>query len=165
MSRPIRILVALFIASLAAMTEPIPSRPTTASAAPVSPNGHLPIKRVVLYKNGVGYFEHSGRIRGNQHLTIDFTSSQLDDVLKSLTVMDTGEGRVTAVRYNSIAPLDERLRSLRIPLGQQVTRADFLNALRGARVEMAVDRPLQRASCSAWKPGKSRPPRAMNWCP
>jgi len=136
MRHPIRVLVVLLIGCFVAMAEPIPSRPEASVASPVSPNGHLPIKRVVLYKNGVGYFEHSGRIRGNQDLTIDFTSSQLDDVLKSLTVMDTGDGRVTAVRYNSIAPLDERLRSLRIPLGQQVTRADFLNALRGARVEI-----------------------------
>jgi Carboxypeptidase regulatory-like domain len=40
------------------------------------------------------------------------------------------------VRYNSIAPLDERLKSLRLPFGEQVTRAGFLQAMRGARVEV-----------------------------
>src|SRR5216683_1255687 len=51
-------------------------------------SSRLPVKRVVLYKNGVGYFEHSARVRGSQELAIDFTTAQLNDVLKSLTVVD-----------------------------------------------------------------------------
>jgi hypothetical protein len=96
----------------------------------------LPVKRVVLYKNGIGYFEHTARVRGTQDLRIDFTTSQLNDVLKSLTAVDMGDGRITSVRYNSTAPLDERLKSLRLPFGLQTTDADYLNALRGARVEV-----------------------------
>src|SRR5579872_2593889 len=97
----------------------------------------LPVKRVVLYKNGVGYFEHSARVHGNQELGIDFTTGQLNDVLKSLTVVDLGDGKISDIRYNSIAPLDERLRALRLPFGEQITRAEFLSALRGSRVEVA----------------------------
>ena len=105
---------------------------------PVAANdsNRLPVKRVVLYKNGVGYFEHSARVHGNQELGIDFTTAQLNDVLKSLTVVDLGGGRISGVRYNSIAPLDERLKALRLPFGEQVTRSDFLSALRGSRVEV-----------------------------
>jgi hypothetical protein len=99
-------------------------------------SSRLPVKRVVLYKNGVGYFEHSARVRGNQDLAIDFTTGQLNDALKSLTAVDLGEGRISGVRYNSIAPLDERLKALRLPFGEQLTRVDFLAALRGARVEV-----------------------------
>ena len=98
--------------------------------------GRLPVKRVVLYKNGVGYFEHSARVHGNQDLAIDFTTGQLNDVLKSLTAVDLGDGHISGVRYNSIAPLDERLKALRLPFGEQLTRVDFLAALRGARVEV-----------------------------
>ncbi len=103
---------------------------------PQTTSDHLPVKRVVLYKNGVGYFEHLGRVRGSQDLTIDFTTDQLNDVLKSLTVIDMGEGHITGVRYNSIAPVSERLKSLRVPFGEDITRADFLKALRGTRVEV-----------------------------
>ena len=108
------------------------------SQAPVEGDSgsRLPVKRVVLYKNGVGYFEHSARVRGNQDLAIDFTTSQLNDVLKSLTVVDLGDGHISGVRYNSIAPLDQRLKVLRLPFGEELTRADFLAALRGARVEV-----------------------------
>jgi hypothetical protein len=107
------------------------------AADPDSPvSGRLPVKRVVLYKNGIGYFEHTTRVRGTQDLNIDFTTGQLNDVLKSLTVVDLGEGHIASVRYNSIAPLDERLHSLRLPFGEQVSSADYLQALRGARVDV-----------------------------
>jgi hypothetical protein len=96
----------------------------------------LPIHRVVLYKNGVGYFEHQGRVTGNQELNIRFTTAQLNDVLKSLTVVDLGGGKVGGVRYNSIAPLSQRLSALRLALDGNTDRASFLNALRGARVEV-----------------------------
>src|ERR1700680_83569 len=51
-------------------------------------------------------------------------------------VVYLGEGRISGIRYNSIAPLDERLRALRLPFGEQITRSDFLLALRGSRVEV-----------------------------
>src|SRR5215470_1612014 len=115
-----------------------PALPEKAIATTLDSSGfaRLPVKRVVLYKNGVGYFEHSARVHGNQELAIDFTTGQLNDVLKSLTVVDLGEGHIGSVRYNSIAPLDERLRSLRLPFGEQVTNEEFLTALRGARVDV-----------------------------
>ena len=75
-------------------------------------------------------------MHGTQDLTIDFTTAQLNDVLKSLTAVDLGEGRITGIRYNSIAPLGERLKGLRLPFGEQVTRVEFLSALRGSRVEV-----------------------------
>jgi Carboxypeptidase regulatory-like domain len=96
----------------------------------------LPVRRVVLYKNGVGYFEHLGHVRGNQDLHIDFTSAQLNDVLKSLTVLDLDGGRIGGVDYNSEAPLARRLATLRLALGERPTVSEFLGALRGARVEV-----------------------------
>jgi len=96
----------------------------------------LPVRRVVLYKNGVGYFEHLGRVRGNQDVHIDFTSAQLNDVLKSLTVLDLAGGRITGVDYNSEAPLARRLATLRLALGEKPSVADFLGAVRGAKVEV-----------------------------
>jgi hypothetical protein len=96
----------------------------------------LPVRRVVLYKNGVGYFEHLGRVNGNQDVHIDFTSAQLNDVLKSLTVLDLSGGRITGVDYNSEAPLARRLATLRLALGEKPSQSEVLAALRGARIEV-----------------------------
>ncbi len=112
------------------------AREAEAGAGTETAGAKLPVRRVVLYKNGVGYFEHLGRVRGNQTLNIDFTSGQLNDVLGSLTVLDLGGGRITAVNYNSEAPLAKRLGALRLPLGEQTTVNQFLTALRGARLEV-----------------------------
>ncbi|MDR3763855.1 MAG: hypothetical protein P4M01_07140 [Acidobacteriota bacterium] len=113
-----------------------PAKPSTTSHASSAEAAELPVRRVVLYKNGVGYFEHQGRVTGNQELNIRFTTSQLNDVLKSLTVVDLGGGQVSGVRYNSVAPLSQRLSTLRLALDGNTDRASFLNALRGARVEV-----------------------------
>jgi hypothetical protein len=96
----------------------------------------LPVTRVILYKNGVGYFEHAGQVRDSQDVNVDFTTAQLNDVLKSLTVLDLGKGRITGVSYNSNAPLEKRLGSLHLAVGENPTTAQFLDALRGARLEV-----------------------------
>ena len=96
----------------------------------------LPVTRVILYKNGIGYFEHAGHVRGNQQVNVDFTTAQLNDVLKSLTILDLGKGRVTGVSYNSVAPLSRQLEALRLPIGEDASAAQFIGALRGARLEV-----------------------------
>jgi hypothetical protein len=96
----------------------------------------LPIKRVVLYKNGVGYFEHLGHVKDRQDVTVSFTSAQLNDVLKSLTVLDLNGGRITGVAYGSSAPVDRQFGDLRLPVKEKGSMADFLDALRGARLEI-----------------------------
>jgi len=96
----------------------------------------LPVRRVVLYKNGVGYFEHLGTVRDAGRVNIDFNSGQLDDALKSLTALDLGNGRVTGISCNSEAPVQQRLAALRLPVGERATLPDLLTAMRGARLEV-----------------------------
>jgi hypothetical protein len=91
---------------------------------------------VSLYKNGVGFFEHSGRVTGDQSVTIDFTTAQLNDVLQSLTAIDLNGGRIAGAGYNSTTPLEQQLKALPLALGQDPTALDFYNAIRGARVEV-----------------------------
>lgn len=103
---------------------------------PLDGTARLPVKRVILYKNGVGYFEHAGRVNGSGNVNIDFTTAQLNDVLKSLTVLDLGKGHITGVTYNSIDPLNKRLGTLRLPVGADTTTAQFLEAIRGAQIDV-----------------------------
>ncbi|HEX3941729.1 MAG TPA: hypothetical protein VHX11_09635 [Acidobacteriaceae bacterium] len=97
----------------------------------------LPVQRVVLYKNGVGYFEHSGRVTGNQAISLDFTSSQLDDVLQSLTAVDLGGGRIAGVNFNSTVPLEQQLKNLPLGLGKQPSTQSLFASLSGASVEIS----------------------------
>jgi hypothetical protein len=94
------------------------------------------MRRVVLYKSGVGFFEHQGTVQGNQTVGINFTSGQLNDVLQSLTVLDLNGGRITGVDYNSDAPLSQRLGTLSLLLAEDTNIEQFYGALRGVRLEM-----------------------------
>jgi hypothetical protein len=119
---------------------PTPSVPS-ASASSGAASGEttaakLPVRRVILYKTGVGYFEHLGHVHGNEAVRIDFTSGQLNDVLQSLTVLDLNDGRISGVNYNSEAPLSERLGTLRLPLEEKTDLSKFYGALRGARLQV-----------------------------
>ncbi|MGA2806838.1 MAG: hypothetical protein ABSE87_01820 [Terracidiphilus sp.] len=85
---PAAFFLVAFTAVLAAQTPPAAEPKPPAPKAPLAPPQvvkDLPVRKVVLYKNGVGYFEHAGSVQGNQHVAIDFTSQQLNDVLQSLT--------------------------------------------------------------------------------
>ena len=123
-----------------------PAGPATKSAAAAKPSDttpalpgvikDLPVRKVVLYKNGVGYFEHAGTVSGNQKVAIDFTSPQLNDVLQSLTVLDEGGGRIVGVNYNSTTPLAEQLKSLSLGMSDDPNSTELFQALRGQRVEV-----------------------------
>ena len=46
----------------------------------------LSLRHVVLYQNGVGYFEHTGQVPG-QRLDLAFRGHEIDDVLKTITIV------------------------------------------------------------------------------
>ena len=115
---------------------PSSSTPSSRTKSPTPHTGQLSISHVSLYKNGVGFFEHTGHITGDATVTLDLTSSQLNDVLQSLTAIDLNGGRITGAGYNSTTPLDQQLRALPLSLGEQPTEQDLFDTLRGARVEV-----------------------------
>lgn len=116
--------------------KPRPTANASVSAAIPPLIRDLPVRKVVLYKNGVGYFEHAGTVIGNQRVGIDFTSPQLNDVLQSLTVLDEGGGHIAGVNYNSTTPLAEQLKSLSLGMTEDPTSTELFQALRGERVEV-----------------------------
>jgi hypothetical protein len=123
------------ITSAAAQSPTLRPHPAT-QVEPGPKPSELPITRVALYKNGVGFFEHAGRVSGDQAVTIDFTSAQLNDVLQSLTAIDLNGGRISGAGYNSTTPLEEQLKTLPLALDADPSDTDFYNAIRGARVQV-----------------------------
>jgi hypothetical protein len=65
--------------------------------------GALQLSKVVLYRNGVGYFERGGRVEGDR-LTLRVRKDQVNDLLKSLTVVERNGGRAVSISM----PLDPR---------------------------------------------------------
>ena len=95
----------------------------------------IPIRTIVLYKNGLGYFERSGDLRPGESARLDFKASEMNDVLKSLTIEDRG-GKITGIRYDSSEPLAQKLSDFPFTLGQADSLAGFLDQMKGARLEL-----------------------------
>jgi hypothetical protein len=104
----------------------------------------LPLRRVTLYSNGVAYFERRGTVTGRAEINLSFKQSQVDDVLKSLVVLDLGRGRVGAVSYNSSAPPSARLNEIPFSIEASTNGdaagglAGVLEQLQGARVAVTA---------------------------
>jgi len=94
----------------------------------------LPIRKVVLYKHGVGYFERSGEIEGDAAVSLHFKTSEMNDVLKSLTTLDLDGGLISSVSYESTKPVEKRLEDIAIRLPDKNTLTGLLAQIKGARV-------------------------------
>ena len=103
--------------------------------AVIAPAAELPVRTIVLYKHGVGYFERSGSLAPGESARLDFDAEAMNDVLKSLTINDQG-GKVTGLRYDSSIPLEQKLTEFpfRIEEGQPLSAV--IDQLKGARIEM-----------------------------
>ncbi len=74
----------------------------------------LPLAEVVLYSSGVGYFQRDGVVQGNAQVDLRFKVDNINDLLKSLVVLDFDGGRVSTVTYGSRDPLTKTLKSFGI---------------------------------------------------
>ena len=98
----------------------------------------LPIREVILYKHGVGYFERAGDLRAGDTARLDFKASDMNDVLKSLTIVDRSGGVIGGVRYDAAEALDKRLQDFPFAVDRQASLAAFLDQLKGARLELRL---------------------------
>ncbi len=96
----------------------------------------IPIREVILYKSGVGYFERGGVLRPGESARLDFKASDMNDVLKSLTISGQNGGKITGLRYDSSEPLDQKLAAFPFKIDGQASLALFLDQMKGARVEL-----------------------------
>jgi hypothetical protein len=110
------------------------ARADAAGKADAQPPVDVPVRAVVLYSSGVGYFEHAGSVKGDATTELRFKTAQINDVLKSLVLEDAGGGRIGTVSYPSEEPLERTLKSFQVDITANPSLAQLLNQLRGAQV-------------------------------
>jgi hypothetical protein len=97
----------------------------------------LPIVHMTLYKHGVGYFRRRGSVAG-EAVKLTFRREEMDDLLKSLTVIDLGGGQVRGVDYDTPQSRQERLAGCSVILDDSRSLRDLLMALRGRTVQLLL---------------------------
>lgn len=93
----------------------------------------IPVTSVVLFKHGVGYFERHGSITGEAAVELSFRASEMNDVLKSLTVLDHDGGGVSSISYESTQPLSKQLEDFAIHIPEGRAISGLLGQLVGTR--------------------------------
>src|SRR5262245_5938957 len=114
----------------------------------LKPATSLPITRVVLFNSGVGYFSRSGDVEGDARVDLTFQEQDINDLLKSMVLEDFGNGRISAVSYDSREPIARTLSSFATNLNGNPTFSGILNQMRGERIEVAI------SPTAANQPGK-----------
>ncbi len=98
----------------------------------------LPVKNVVLFSSGVGYFEHFGPVQGAGQTELRFKTNQINDILKSLVLQDLDGGKVSTVQYPSQDPVEKTLKSFQVDITGNPPLFQLLGQLRGAKVVLTV---------------------------
>ncbi len=96
----------------------------------------LPVREVILYKNGIGYFVRSGEVKAGEPARLEFKTGEMNDVLKSLVIFEDGGGKISGLRYDSSEPLATKLAEFPFQLGEHQPLSALLDQLKGARVEL-----------------------------
>ncbi|MGL4551775.1 MAG: hypothetical protein ACRC33_11355, partial [Gemmataceae bacterium] len=112
-----------------------PDKPDEAAPARAA----VPVSHVVLFNTGVAYYQRQGEVEGKQRLELSFPMTDLNDLLKSLTVEDGG--KPGAIGYDGADPVEQGLKSFAVDLTGNPTLGQILNQSRGEKVEVTFDTP------------------------
>lgn len=98
----------------------------------------VPIRHITLYKHGVGFYERKASFNGEK-VELTFRVQEMNDILKSLTVIDWGKGKVLGIDYATPQNLAERLEGCSIHLSDDRSLQDLIVSLRGRAVRLLLD--------------------------
>lgn len=97
----------------------------------------LPLTRVTLSTSGLAQFEHQGTVTGNTTLSLPVRLDQVDDVLKSLVVLDA-KGGFGGVSLPGREPLSTIFRDLPFDQSALDNPEALLKSLQGAEVQITA---------------------------
>ncbi len=102
----------------------------------------LPLKKVVLFNSGVGFFEHDAEVQGDQKIELKFNVDDINDLLKSMVLQDLGGGRISTVTYASKDPITKTLSTFAVDLTNNPSLADLLAQVRGEKIELETPKKI-----------------------
>ncbi|MBC7772294.1 MAG: hypothetical protein H7210_07360, partial [Pyrinomonadaceae bacterium] len=131
--------VSMAVASATSLSAHAQSAPTTTrSGASPADADIVPIRKITLYRSGVGFFERSGMIQGDAKLELRFKTEEINDIIKSMVLIDKGGGRIDSVSYGSKEPLSRRLASFGVNIAGNPSVPQLLDQLRGASIRVTA---------------------------
>ena len=100
-------------------------------------NEAMPLRDVVLFSSGVGYFGRAGEVKGKTSIPLTFRTGEINDVLKSLVIFDkSGQTSVSFATQDAIA---RRLDQNGGSVAPTASLGDLLRRFQGATAKIQTN--------------------------
>lgn len=98
----------------------------------------LKVNQVTMFKHGVASFTLRGEVDDTTTLALEFKKDEMNDVLKSLLVLDQGGGYVSSIAYDADQDIGKLLEDVAVDLASKDSFTSLLENFRGATVDLSV---------------------------
>lgn len=99
----------------------------------------LKVKKVTIFKHGVSYYILEGIVKGNDTFEIEFKIDEMDDILKSLFVLDTSEkGYISSISYDAALETSQLLKSIMLNIPDVDSFTSLVAQIKGAKVNLTI---------------------------
>ncbi len=100
---------------------------------------NISVKKVIIFKHGVSYYILEGSVKGTDTFELEFKNDEMDDVLKSLFVLDTSEkGYISSISYDAALETSQLLKSVMLNIPDRGSFSSLITQIKGAKVKLAV---------------------------
>ena len=97
------------------------------------------IKKITIFKHGVSYFIQEGFQKGNGTFELEFKIDEMNDVLKSLFVLDTSEkGYISSISYDAALDTPQLLKSIMLDIPDTDSFSSLITQIKGAKANLIV---------------------------
>jgi len=99
----------------------------------------LKVKKVIIFKHGVSYYILEGIIKSSSTFELEFKINEMNDVLKSLFVLDTSEkGYISSISYDAALETSQLLKSIMLNIPDNNSFSSLLTQIKGADVNLTI---------------------------
>ncbi|MHA1460589.1 MAG: hypothetical protein ACTSO8_03825 [Promethearchaeota archaeon] len=99
----------------------------------------LNVKKVIIFKHGVSYYILEGNIKGADTFELEFKIDEMDDVLKSLFVLDTSEkGYISSISYDAALETSQLLKSIMLNIPDRESFSSLITQIKGANITLTI---------------------------
>ncbi|MFX1447009.1 MAG: hypothetical protein ACFFCG_02595 [Promethearchaeota archaeon] len=99
----------------------------------------LNVKKVIIFKHGVSYYILEGSVKGLGTFELEFKIDEMDDVLKSLFVLDTSEkGYISSISYDAALDTSQLLKSIMLDIPDKDSFSSLITQIKGARINLTI---------------------------
>jgi hypothetical protein len=99
----------------------------------------LDVKKVIIFKHGVSYFILEGKQKGTSVFELEFKIDEMNDILKSLFVLDTSEkGYISSISYDAALDTSQLLKSIMLNVPDRDSFSSLVTQIKGAQVNLTI---------------------------